>query len=152
MIIVHNNQTGVVNVDEVKSRGGKREGAGRKKLEVSRNKFIIYVTDQEQTAIKNMIANMRNDLSTPNSNVTYSQIELNAIQSKYDIEISTLHSDINHYINEYSVLKSSCKNEISTLESKYQNEINTLKSKHAEEIKAHESKYSKNRPIEQRNG
>ena len=97
---------------EVKKRGGKREGAGRNPLGLGRENFIIYVTKSDQTAIRTLVDSMRNELSVPYSN--YYKKELDALQLKYD--------------NEISVLKSNHNDEIHNLKTKYEYEINVLKS------------------------
>ncbi len=42
--------------------GGNRKGAGRPPSGLNRKKFIIYVTDEEQESIKNLVKSMRTDL------------------------------------------------------------------------------------------
>lgn len=85
------------------TRGGIRVGAGRKPLGLNRNKFIIYVDDAEQVAIKSLVESMRgNESSVLESNVNKvhnNQIELDALKLKHDDEIVLINEKHEREIN-----------------------------------------------------
>jgi hypothetical protein len=107
--------------------GGKRDGAGRKPLKVPREKLVVYVTSDEQAAIKDLLNGLRSQSSL--EEVGSNTLAL-ALELSYEIEIADLkiiHQD------EISTLKSIFRNkvkdihlEMNKLKERYEGEIDTL--------------------------
>ena len=66
-------------------RGGKREGAGRKPLDNPRKRLVLYVTDEEQQAIKAFLGKLRDEEAPAD----IEPIESSAVESKVSTSVTT---------------------------------------------------------------
>ena len=70
-------------------RGGKREGAGRKPLDNPRKRLVLYVTDEEQQAIKAFIGKLR-DIEPIESSAVESKVSTSVTTNEWIIELERL--------------------------------------------------------------
>lgn len=70
-------------------RGGKRTGAGRKKLAQHRNRVVLYVTEEEELEIRNLLNQLRDDTTAQKSIEPVGQecIEISAQESEIPVII-----------------------------------------------------------------
>ena len=76
-------------------RGGKREGAGRKPLDNPRKRLVLYVTDEEQQAIKAFLGKLRDeespaDIEPIESSAVESEVSTSVTADEWIIELERL--------------------------------------------------------------